>query len=149
MPETYRSQADKDADKAELVRLHRALDAAQTTLRLDEASLWTIRGRGANYISTWGDGQSWLLYLQCRSIRAWSAAKKRLAFCRVTQDGDDEGVLRLERLPTSDEAVQIRELLGVRKTVPPTAGGFKSSPPVDPFHDGPVAKDVEEAPQGV
>jgi hypothetical protein len=33
----------------------------------------------------------------------------------VTQDGDDEGVLRLHRLPTPHEAEAIRGILGVRK----------------------------------
>jgi hypothetical protein len=33
----------------------------------------------------------------------------------VTQDGDDEGILRLDRLPTADEADTIRDLIGIRK----------------------------------
>ena len=39
----------------------------------------------------------------------------RLTFCKVTQDGDWEGCLHLDRLPTADEAVVIREVLGIRK----------------------------------
>ena len=38
-----------------------------------------------------------------------------LAFCRVTQDGDDEGCLHLDRLPTAAEAELIREAVGIRK----------------------------------
>jgi hypothetical protein len=45
---------------------------------------------------------------------AWTWAKKQLGFCRVTQDGDDEGILRLDRLPWPDEASEIRALLGIR-----------------------------------
>ena len=41
--------------------------------------------------------------------------KKRLAFCRLTQDGDDEGCLHLDRLPTAAEAEAIRDDLGIRK----------------------------------
>ena len=33
----------------------------------------------------------------------------------MTQDGDWEGCLHLDRLPTADEAVVIREVLGIRK----------------------------------
>jgi hypothetical protein len=35
--------------------------------------------------------------------------KKRLAFCRLTQDGDDEGCFHLDRLPTKNEAETIRD----------------------------------------
>ena len=38
-----------------------------------------------------------------------------LAFCRVTQDGDDEGCLHLDRLPTAAEAELIREAVEIRK----------------------------------
>ena len=49
------------------------------------------------------------------SSRPWKNAKARLTFCKVTQDGDWEGCLHLDRLPTADEAVVIREVLGIRK----------------------------------
>jgi hypothetical protein len=41
--------------------------------------------------------------------------KRRLAFCHLNQDGDDEGCLRLDRLPRPQEAELIREALGIRK----------------------------------
>jgi hypothetical protein len=41
--------------------------------------------------------------------------KRRLAFMTVTQDGDDEGCLRLFRLPTPEEAALIRDALLLRK----------------------------------
>ena len=66
-------------------------------------------------IHTWGDGKTWSLYAACYSARHWTATKARLAFCAVTQDGDDEGVLRLHQLPTADQAAVIREVLGIRK----------------------------------
>ena len=52
----------------------------------------------------------------CRgsSVR-WKNLKYRLAFARVTQDGDDEGCLHLDRLPTRGEAGAIRAALGIRK----------------------------------
>ena len=36
-------------------------------------------------------------------------------FRKVTQDGDEEGCLRLHELPTAKQAVAIREALGIRK----------------------------------
>ena len=33
----------------------------------------------------------------------------------MSQDGDDEGTLRLDRLPTAAEAELIRDLIGIRK----------------------------------
>jgi len=42
-------------------------------------------------------------------------SRAAFAFCRIMQDGDDEGGLHLDRLPTPAEAVLIREALGIRK----------------------------------
>ncbi len=53
--------------------------------------------------------------ISTESPRRWTGIKKRLGFCRLTQDGDDEGCLYLERLPKADEAVLIREAIGIRK----------------------------------
>lgn len=56
-------------------------------------------------------------YLYCRpgSARGWGYAKKAMDFCRVTQDGDEEGVLLLDRLPSPAEAEIIRDKLWIRK----------------------------------
>ncbi len=66
------------------------------------------------------------IYLQCHSVRAWNAAKKQLAFCRVSQDGDDEGVLQFTRLPTEAEAKIIRDYVGIHTTKPPPINRFGS-----------------------
>jgi hypothetical protein len=60
------------------------------------------------------------IYLQCRSARAWTFAKRMLSgICpTVSQDGDEEGILRLDRLPTSEEAELIRHYVGIRQTAP-------------------------------
>jgi hypothetical protein len=47
--------------------------------------------------------------------QGWNKAKRALAFARVSQDGDDEGILILDRLPTKTEAEAIRHHLGVAK----------------------------------
>jgi hypothetical protein len=51
------------------------------------------------------------------SAQHWTWTKKALAFCTVTQDGDDEGCLRLHALPTPQQAKAIRAALGIRKRV--------------------------------
>ena len=63
------------------------------------------------------------MYITCRSAKAWTSAKRRLAFCEVTQDGDDEGCLRLRELPTPTQAKEIRSILGLRKRLPSHLGG--------------------------
>ena len=77
-----------------------------------------VQGRRGS-AATWGDGETWMLVIRCRSALAWTWAKKRLAFAEVTQDGDDEGVLRLHRLPSPAEAAEIRDILGIWQTRPP------------------------------
>lgn len=125
MPDTYRTTDVAVADKAEMERLRRALNASKTSLRRDECSLWTLRGRNGNYISTFGDRASWVIYLQCRSPKAWTYAKRRLEACGcvVTQDGDDEGCLHLTRLPDAAAAAEIRDLVGMRQPGPVTDPG--------------------------
>jgi hypothetical protein len=114
MGNTYDSAAEAEADKAQQKALLTALNAWDRALRRDECGTWTIIGmRGT--VHTWGDGRTWALYVACRSAQHWTWTKKRLTFCKVTQDGDDEGVLRLHRLPTPQEAEAIRDILGVRK----------------------------------
>ncbi len=112
----YRSRDDERDDRQQQTRLLAALDAAPSQLRRDECGWWIIGGRhGA--IHSWGDGKTWLAYLRCRSKQHWTFTKRRLAFMTVTQDGDDEGCLRLFRLPTPHEAALIREVMGLRKRV--------------------------------
>ena len=122
---TYRNSDDERADKAQQERLLAALDAWDRALRRDENAAWIIRGKHGT-ICTWGDPQrsASAVYAQPvstvdaeGSARAWVSAKHKLAVLTVTQDGDSEGVFRLDRLPTADEAVLIREVLGIRKRV--------------------------------
>lgn len=113
---TYASRDEARGDRQLQERLLDALDAAPGQLRRDEAGWWVIAGRRGS-IQTWGDGRTWLAYVRCRSRQHWTFTKRRLAFMTVTQDGDEEGCLRLVRLPTPQEAVVIREVMGLRKRV--------------------------------
>ena len=95
-------------------------------MRLDECRLWTVRG-SRGYVSTWGDGQTWMLAVGSKTPRHWTFAKQRMAsfpgLAQLTQDGDEEGVFRLMRLPTPEEAAEIRARPGSGSPRPsPSAG---------------------------
>lgn len=62
------------------------------------------------------------VYVQCRSALHWTHANRQLAgFATVHQDGDDEGVLVLFRMPDESEAATLRHYIGLQQTreVPP------------------------------
>jgi hypothetical protein len=110
-------------DRVRLQAMLAALDASSVALQRD---LNRSEGRKGD-IGIHGrlghiypDGTGFLLCVNAKderdqSLRRWTNIKRRLAFCRITQDGDDEGCLRLDRLPTSAEAVLIREALGIKR----------------------------------
>jgi hypothetical protein len=88
----------------------------------------------------------------------WGAAKRGLTFAKLTQDGDDEGALILDRLPTSEEAVAIRHYCGIPKKRAVNAAErerlkgmgrrFAASPP-DVVCDGAAEKPAPADPAGV
>jgi hypothetical protein len=107
-------------DRVRLHALLTALDASPVALRRD---LHRREGRKGDHGihgklgHIYADGAAFLLCVNAKderdqSPRRWTNVKRRLAFCRISQDGDDEGCLRLDQLPTSAEAVLIREALG-------------------------------------
>jgi hypothetical protein len=100
-----------------------ALDASSVALQRDlhrgdgRKGDHGIRGKFGHI---YADGAGFLLCITAKnerdqSPRRWTNIKRRLAFCRLMQDGDDEGCLRLDRLPTPVEAVLIREALGIKR----------------------------------
>ena len=115
---SYKSQAERDADKAELDRARAGLDVTEHALSLDDCGLWQLAGKRGR-VTTWGDGEGYLLHLYERSRQAWSWAKKRLACaeCVLMQDADGEGVFRLKLPLPTDLASEIRELAGLRKAL--------------------------------
>jgi hypothetical protein len=100
-------------DRAELVELLEALNGAANSLRRDECGDQTIFGSRGHIRAC--DG-TFSIYVCCRSARQWTFAKRQMVFCQVGQDGDDEGILRLARLPTSNEAEVIRRYIGLHQT---------------------------------
>ena len=122
----YKSKAEAADDRAFLELMREALNASHNAVRLDECRLWTVRG-SRGYVSTWGDGQTWMLAVGSKTPRHWTFAKQRMAsfpgLAQLTQDGDEEGVFRLMRLPTPGEAAEIRRAAGVRQSPGSTSAG--------------------------
>ncbi|WP_092252873.1 hypothetical protein [Bradyrhizobium sp. Rc3b] len=106
---------DRTADRAKLAAFASTIGAARTSLKRDTCGDWTINGL-AGHIST--DGAAFYAYVDCTSARAWTNAKSRLSFMTVTQDGDTEGVLRLDQPLTPTQAETLRVVLRIRKTRP-------------------------------
>jgi len=125
-------------DKAHLAALLTALDASPGALERPVCrgwiGDWQITGRHGHVLSA---GAGYQLYAttperdrldpdgkkRCYgSARRWTNIKGELAFARLTQDGEDEGCFRLDRLPTRAEAGAIRDCLGIRKRRTVTAG---------------------------
>jgi hypothetical protein len=113
------------SDRSRLYAFLIATDASATALERPVCRVWVgdcqITGKSGHVLA---NGAGYLLYVHIDertamerepSSRPWKNAKARLTFCKVTQDGDWEGCLYLDRLPTADEAVVIREVLGIRK----------------------------------
>ena len=100
-------------DRAHLQALLVALDATPRALRRDDCGDWSIRGKAGHILA---NGHSFLLFVATQeSPRRWTNIKARLRCCRVTLDGDDEGCLHLDRLPTPEEAGAIREALAIKR----------------------------------
>jgi hypothetical protein len=120
---SYRTLEEAEADREIQRSLLATLDASKRSLRRDECGAWCIAGR-KGHVYTWGPSGGWLLVCGAESSRAWAAIKGRLPFCKVTQDGDSEGCLRLFDLPTPEQAVAIRKALGLRRKRAANAGSY-------------------------
>jgi hypothetical protein len=103
--------ADRDMQRGLLV----ALDVSKRSLHRDECGAWQIKGSDRGHIYTWGPSGGWLLYGAPGTPRKWNNVKRLLSFCHLTQDGDDEGCLRLLDLPTPEQAVLIRKAIGLKR----------------------------------
>jgi hypothetical protein len=119
----YANSKEAKADCDVLRGLLHALDVSKRTLRRDECGAWRILGR-KGHAYTWGPSGGWLLFCDAGSPRKWSAIKRRLSFCKVTQDGDTEGCLRVFDLPTPEQAAVIRRALGLKHRRAANSGSF-------------------------
>ena len=101
-------------DREQMLEITQTLNAQASQLRRDDCGWWALSGRHGN-IQTWGDDKSFMLYVAKHSVRAWTEAKKKLYFCEVTQDGDQEGILKLSGDITQEEIQIIREVVGLKE----------------------------------
>jgi hypothetical protein len=101
-------------DRAELSTLLSVLHGAMNALRRDECGDWTIAGSRGQIRAC---DETFYVYVRCHSGQAWTYAKKQLAgFTMVHQDGDDEGILMLTRMPNAHEAATLRGYVGLHQT---------------------------------
>jgi|SRR6516162_3692302 hypothetical protein len=111
-----------------LLKLVEALGCRDNVLRRDECSDWMIKGKLGHIYAVPGTldrpkAEGFQIYFrgapefeEPTTGKAWTYAKQALKpFCAVTQDGDWEGLLFLDRLPTKEEAEIVRNKLGVPK----------------------------------
>jgi hypothetical protein len=104
-----------------LLALREALGAREGALRRDECGDWAIFGR-FGHIYAAPEGFQFFFrgadeFEEPKSSQGWTYAKRAMAFAKLTQDGDEEGILLLDRLPTSDEAEIIRAKLRIPKRI--------------------------------
>ncbi|MET4244606.1 hypothetical protein [Bradyrhizobium sp. RT10b] len=98
----------------ELSTLLGVLHGAMNALHRDECGDWTIAGSRGHIRAC---GGTFHVYVQCRSPMHWTYAKKQLAgFAIVHQDGDNEGILLLTRMPSESEVETLRRYIGLRQT---------------------------------
>jgi hypothetical protein len=111
---TYASQAEFFADKAQLQSMLVALDAAHSQLRLDSCRTWTIMGK-RGLAATLGGRQAVVHLLRARIGQEVGQHPALSHLGKCTQDGDDEGIIRIDALPTPEQAVLIRQAIGLSK----------------------------------
>jgi hypothetical protein len=112
-----------------LVKLVEALGCRDAALRRDECGDWRINGKYGYIYAVpgipWGGmekTEGFQIYFrgaaefeEPSTSRGWTFAKEAMPFAKVTQDGDMEGLLFLDRLPTAAEAEIIRDKLWIAK----------------------------------
>jgi hypothetical protein len=147
-----------------LERFLHAIEGAGNTLRRDECRDQCFFGSRGHVFAVPGVldavAPGFLLYVACRSPRQWGFAKREMSFARVTQDGDAEGCLFIDRPPSEREGEIIRDRLGIRKRPLMTdarsealqarsfAGFQPQKPPSDDAADTLVAKPGGEGNSG-
>ena len=100
--------------RAALNRLATALNCSPSALRRDGCGDPAIVGkRGHVYAVPDANGFGYWIYHVAGSARAWTNAKKEMAFAELRNDGHDEGAWLLPRLPSPAEAEVIRSRLSI------------------------------------
>ena len=104
-----------------LLKLVKALGTRDSALRRDECSDWRLEGKKGHVYAIPGlVGAKPLkagfhVFVMGWSTAGWNRAKDALDFATLTNDGEDEGAVFLDRLPTLAEADAIRHWTGLPK----------------------------------
>jgi hypothetical protein len=114
------STSRRFAQRPALLALAEAIKSRDAALRRDECGDWRINGRQGHIYAVPGsldrpNTPGFLFYIASCSARAWTNSKRSLAFADLSQNGDDEGCLFLDRLPSAAEAKVVRSRLGIAK----------------------------------
>jgi hypothetical protein len=116
MPDKFSPSGQRAAP----LTLQSALGSARRALRRDECGDPRIEGSHGHIYAVCGlvgakpPKPGYQMFVMGWTARGWNAAKAELPGV-VCNDGDDEGAIFLDRLPTPAEAVAIRKRLGIRK----------------------------------
>jgi hypothetical protein len=111
------ARSDRKPDRDLLLGLLDALSVSRNNMRRDPCGDWTIVGRRGHILT---DAASIYAYVSAGTARRWTSAKRALSFMVVSQDGDDEGILKMDGMPSPDQAAALRKVLGLRKSAPLT-----------------------------
>lgn len=109
------------AERERLLELVEALGCRDACLKRDDCGDWRVVGKLGHVYAVPKAG--FLIYFrgapefeEATSSQAWTWCKKALEpFCEVRNDGDGEGMLFLDHLPSADEAEIVRLKLGIAK----------------------------------
>src|SRR4029077_584757 len=99
-------------DRRTLLELAQIINCRDSALRRDECGDWRINGSKGHIYAV---PEGFQIFVMGWSTNGWNRAKKALEFAKVTQDGDDEGGLILDRLPNEAEAALIRYWVKIPK----------------------------------
>lgn len=106
------ARTSRKTDKDILAGLATSLQASQRNIGKDPCGDWRLRGRRGHIFC---DGAAAYVYLPSGTKQAWTYAKRALGFMEVTQDGEEEGILRLRGTPSAEQAEIIRDYVGLSK----------------------------------
>jgi hypothetical protein len=104
-----------------LLGLVKALGCRDNALKRDECGDWAIFGKRGHIYAVPGtldrpNTPGFQIFVMGWTARGWNLAKEAFKpFASLTNDGDDEGALFLDRLPAPEEAKIIRHWCGIAK----------------------------------
>jgi hypothetical protein len=113
---SYHQITDVILDKERIVRFADAVNVSHRNIFKDDCGQWTISGKHG-HVQTWGDADTYLLYLVAYSSRIWGAIKRNAQAIgwELTQDGDSEGCFKIG-LPVEQQSKYLRQLIGLRRS---------------------------------